>query len=484
MIAKPRFSTTVLSTLLALLMVFVLLSSPLAGATPSSSVGSSEASWAYGYLKTASFGPLRASDGYLYEGMVTVGYEVIINETNTSSSTFELAIHRTMGVAISIEFCKPNCLSSTYFANLTGRAYEDTFAWANFTTSGTVEENAQPAPAFALLNSSSSVTSALTESTHSLLPRLVGGVAARSSSLSAEISSTANVRFTPALGLIPLNLTPGSEWSSSSAYVAHGAAEYSYYYHFLGPAANITVNPPPGSYNVSSSGNVSVVGSYLSSNAVSLGGVTFPAITLLISGPFSVREGIILIPNATDLFDSSTQPWTPEQNSSATVQAVAVDFKPYVRDHFGLEASSWSYALSSADPADSSDAATAVSPLTPAASTENPVATNTVQGQPEDPQEAAAGSQCLTSGLGCSTTGAPSSGKLLVGVVGAAIVAGVVALIVAVVIADRRRLPPPVYPNSNLYPRVTTGAPPASRSARPEPAPDTAPEVDPLDHLW
>jgi hypothetical protein len=481
--ARARFLTTVVSTVLAFFMVFVLSSSALASATPVAATASAQSSWAYGFVKSVSIGPRLTADGYEYQGSAVLGYAVIINETNTSVSTFELSIHRTIGIAISIEFCKPDCAGPVYFANLSDRAWESTYAWANFTTLGTVYESSAPHLAIGLINSSSSDTANLTESTHSLLPVLSGASAvARSSYLTAMTSSLTTVRFTPALGLFPLDLVPRSNWNSSSSFVAHGSARYAYYYSFHGPKETVIAGPLAGYYSVSPSGNVTLVGSYEPSSIISFGGVAFPAITLSISGPFFANEGVILVPEPASLFGPSSQPWTADENASTSVQMETLDVKPYVDGHFGLEASSWMASSSSANPAESVDAVSQGSSLIPATTNSNPVASVPIQGEPESPGQAVSNSQCLTTGFGCPSSSLPRAfvGVVLLGVV----VVAVGALIATVLIADRRQLPPPVYPNASLYPPGAAGPAPPRPKARPGAPPEPPTPEDPLDHLW
>lgn len=481
--APARFRTTVVSTALAFFMVLVLSLSALAAATPAAAPASAQSSWAYGIVKSVSIGPRFTTDGYEYQGSAVLGYAVIINETNTSSSTFELSIHRTIGIAISIEFCKPDCAGPVYYANLSDRVWESTYAWANFTTLGTVYESSSPTTAIGLINSSSSDMANLTESTHSLLPLASGvGAVARSSYLSAMTSSLMAVSFTPALGLFPLDLAPGASWNSSSSFNAHGSARYAYYYSFHGPIKTVIAGPISGYYSVSPSGNVTVVGSYEPSSVISLGGAPFPAITLTISGPFFVNEGVILVPEAASLFGPSSQPWTADENASTSVQMETLDVKPYFDGHFGLEASSGMASSSSANPAETVDSVSAGSSEIPAATASNPIASVPIQGEPESPGQAVSNSQCLTSGFACPGSSLPRAftGVVLLGVV----VVAVGALIAAVLVADRRQLPPPVYPNASLYPPGAAGPVPPPPKARPGAPPEPSAQEDPLDHLW
>jgi hypothetical protein len=479
---RHRSATIVVSAVMGFFMVFVLASSSFALAASPTPADLAQYTWAYGFVKTVSVSPTYTADGWQYDGSLVIGYAVVITETNTSPTTFELSVHRTMGAAFSVEFCKPRCALPTSSANLTVRAWEDAHAWANFTTQGVVEESHVPVPAIALLNTSSTVKANLTEAAYSVLPSGTGPPVDRSTYLSAAVSSIASASFSPALGLIPLDLAPPASWEAMSAFNASGSWDYSFFFVAHAPLHNIRVGPLTGSGVVQPSGNVSVAGELLSSSEIPFGGVEFPAISLAISGPFSVREGVILLPGDADLFGSAEHPWSGNQSSATTVQMATLDAKPYVNGHFGLEASSWVFASSSSNPGTASDSVSLGSPLVPATTSLNPVATNTIQGAPESVAQADSQTGCLTTGSGCFAN-APAPRAVLVALAIGVVVAGVAGLIAAVFVVDRRRLPPPVYPNANLYPPGAARSPPPRPAPRPTQTPPPT-EEDPLDHLW
>jgi hypothetical protein len=481
---RARAVTVAASTVLAAFMVFAPAFSALASAAPVATAETSQTLWAYGFVKSVSLGPLQTSDGWAIDGKAVIGYSVILNQTNTSATTFELNVHRTMGVMISVEFCKPECGIPRSYANLSTRAWEVSDTRANFTTQGSVEESSGPVAAIALVNATSSVEANLTESTHSELPSMAGGMLDRSKYLSASVSAAASVHFTPSLGLLPANLGSGQGWTASSAFQSTGISNYSYYYVSRAPLANVTVGPVHGSASVTPQGAVNVAGSYSPQNTVSFGSDSYPAISLTVAGPFTVREGFILIPSTSDLFGPSRGPWAVNQTGATTVQMAHLDAKPYAHGHFGLGASSWVYAASTANPAESLATSSAIAEVSPGVGAMNPLSTTTIQGAPETVSQAQSDQQCLTSGLGCP---APSSTtpRPLLGALGVVVVVGVVAALIALVlVAERRRVPPPTYPNANLYPPGVTAGVSYRPARRPGEAPPPPAEEDPLDHLW
>ena len=481
---RPRAVTVVASTVLAAFMVFVLSSSALASAAPVASTGTPQTLWAYGFVKSVSFGPLHTMDGWAYDGKATVGYSVVLNQTNTSATTFELNVHRTMGVMLSVEFCRPACGFPVSYANLSTRAWEVSDTSANFTTQGTVEESSGPVAAIALINASSSVAANLTESAHSALPSNTGAILDRSKYLSAAISGAASVNFTPSLGLFPSNLGSAQSWTAGSAFQASGVSNYAYYYDSHAPLENVTVGPVHGSGSVSPHGTVNVSGSFSPQSTVSFGSDSYPAIALTVAGPFTVREGFILIPSTSDLFGTSHEPWAVNQTGATMVQLAHLDVKASAHGHFGLGASSWVYASSSANPAESLATTPAIAEVSPAVAAMNPVSTTTIQGAPETVPQAESDQQCLISGLDCPASGGAPSRPLLAAVGVVVVVGAVGALIALVLVAERRRVPPPTYPNANLYPPGAVAGVPYRRALRPGETPPPPAEEDPLDHLW
>lgn len=492
MILPRRAAAVTVSSGIAVLMVFAFLPGASGTSTGASPASSSAGTWAYGEVRTIAVHPLLTTDGWQYEGTVTIGYSVVLNQTNGTAGpgTFGLSVARTEGVSIALDFCRPSCAAPLAYANLSMRAWERSDSLANLTTNGTVNESGAPVPAIALIDASSATRANVTETTFSAIRASASSpVVDRSKYLSAAFASDASVAFTPALGLVPLNvlgLNPSSaNWTASSAFNATGSVRSTYYYAFHGPiVGNLTEGPTTVVGTFPASGNVSIAGSFASPSGISFGGVgTFPALRLSVNGPFLLQDGIVLVPSSADLFAAASHPWAANQATTATAQLATFDLAPYLDGHLGLVATSRSYALTSANPGEITGPATAnataiAAEVEPLAS--NPVAAMTLQAQPIPVGTAESNSQCLVTGAGCSISSQLPRALFATALV-AGVVVGAVALIVAVVIVDRRRLPPPSYPNSRLYPPGPAGpAVPARAPAAPEPPA----EDDPLDHLW
>lgn len=464
------------------LMVFVLASSSV-DAAPLAPSSTPVGVWSYGAVKNVTVGPLQSSDGWMYEGTATFGYTVTIFDNSTSSATFELTVLRTMGAAFTVRFCDPSCSSPAQWANESYRAWESTTAFANFTSQGTVlESGVSSVPAIAIQNSTVFLRSNVTESSDVYLPAS-GELGPHLRYLGASIAGHSAVEFSPALGLFPDVLSPGSTWASTSQFDESGAATYSYYFAALAPVKSTIIGPVSGSASLAAIGNVSVAGAYPTGSVFQYGGVTYPAITLIVSGPFSVREGVIFVPTSVDLFGTAIQPWSGNETGTSSAQMSTLDLK-LSSGHFTLVASSWRYDSNTANAAVAPTLEPSSSGLTPSVTGSNPVSSTVVQGEPENSAQVGRTTNCLTAGSGCPSVVGPSSPRSPLGlaiVVGS--VATVGALVALAVVTRRRKVPPTVYPNAVLYP---PGA--ASPLARPgAPAPPTAPsppEDDPLDHLW
>ena len=470
------------TVLLAALLVFVLISIP-AEAAPLSPASTSASPWYYGAVDTITVPLQHASNGWVYGGTATFGYTVTVWDNSTSATTFELTIYRTMGLAYSIRFCDIGCGSPTQWANQTFRLYESTATFANFTTQGSVFLNGTTeTPAIALENTSSFLYANVTESTDVFLPSL-GQLGPHLGYLGATLVANSTVRFSPALGLFPTVLSPGSTWNSTSLFAAWGSAEWNYYYAAHAPVKTTIIGPASGGASLSARGTVSVQGAYPRGSTFSYGGQTYPAVTLVITGPFDVREGVIFVPVATDLFGSASQPWGANQTGSSTVQMATLDLKPTGTGGLQLIASSYRFSSAAANAATSAQLAPASSGLTTAAANSNPVSSGTVQGEPENEHQATGAQQCLTTGGGCPSAGSSAPRSLVGDIVFLAVVATVAVVVVLAVVTRRRRSPPAVYPNAVLYPpgAAYPSAPSGAPSAPPAPPP---PEDDPLDHLW
>lgn len=441
---------------------------------------STGATWAYGNIVTVSFHGTSAGDTP-YTGNATYGYTVLIHQTNLSGTDFQLSVDRTMGASFQVEYCAPTCNSPKYYGALADRLWETDNATVNLTDAGTVYEGGTAVSAFALISSTTQQAASFTEATSSYLPTSLGVGVARSQEVHAQVTASTSLTFATPLGLFPANLSSAQEWNSTSAFDANANASFAYGVSHAGPLANWNLSGH-GNFPVERSGNVSVVGSFAPSDSVVLGGITYPEVGLVIQGPFAVREGFILVPTSSDLFAGATaQPWSSNDSGQATAGMTFLDVRPLAGGHFGLGASEWVYDSQSLEPTSVIPASPGVTELASGAAPDASPQT-IVQGQPESTSQSSATQGCLITGSGCPSSAA-ALGPLhgLVGLVAVGVVA-VLALAAVAVVVERRRMPPPSYPNSSLYP---PGAPARAATGRgPNPPDAPPPEDDPLGNLW
>ena len=491
-----NFGKVAAVTMVALVLFVVLgvSAAPGASAAPTTATGPGASEWAYGVSKNYSFGPVRwiGHPGWVRQGDLTIGFSVILTQTPPmgDASTFELSVQRTMGVLFSVQYCTPSCASPTEYFDLYYHQWEGTNSQVNLTDQGSVVEGTGPVPALAVLNTSTDVRANLTNTYNWVLPGAgapSGQLVSHSVAIYANVTSHSQVTFAPAFGLIPLNLSGPQNWTSESAFNASGSTGAHYFVHEESSAGSSwTLGPGTVPWTVSSAGNVLLIGSYAPGSDWSWGGVNYPAVHLIVVGPFSVRDGLILIPSAADLFATSSEAWSNNQTGDVAASMTALDARATVEGHVGIAASAWQFAPASTD---SMDALQSAGGLVPAMGTADPVGsgTYTLQAQPEPVTDAQQQGNCVTTGIGCPTgSTSPPLRKLLGELVVGGVAAAVVASLLVVLVAERRRLPPPPYPNANLYPPGATVGPAVSKppAQRPGTPPTPPPEEDPLDHLW
>ncbi len=470
---RVRRASALVTVSAAVLMVCTVPAVASAASAPSLTPGGPYTVWAYGGVKNVSFSGSSGHPGWVYQGSAMIGYSVILNQTNLTSTSFELYASRTMGASLYVEYCLVRCGHTNETASISYHAYESDNEWANFTTAGTVYESGSPVNAIALNNTHSTVTS-------SLVDRAAGPL--RSDYLVINASSSANVAFAPPLGLLPTNLTPGVSWNSTSAFTAAGSFALSYYYAHVGPLGDYNVSAPI-SGSVNTSGTVAVVGS-AGPRSVQLDGNAYQNLSLAVLGPFSVREGFILVPSEVDLFGGSSEQPLSDASGASAAAMTSIYARPLVGGHLGVVGSEWTYASSALNPTIANIVPTSGAGVNELASGSDQVASTTVQGVPMSVSSAHGVGQCLETGASCPAATGPThllGGLLVVG--GVAVAAVLVALVVVV---DRRRLPPPRRSNAGLYPPVVTvpgRAPPAASDGQ-NPPPPPPPEEDPLSHLW
>lgn len=442
---------------LAALLIAPGLASP-ASAAPVPLGSSAPQQWAYGADKWVNV--TVTLPNATYASHAHFGWQVIFTATNTSASTVMLEAQRTMSGSFTAELCAPNCTHPNVHGTLNVTGWSTATGFANLTTAATVYENGSAVAAFGLQNAQAVGRANLSERMALTLP-ILGVPRTTTSSFFADASSHASVAFTPALGLVPVNLTNDSSWNSSSAFSAAGGWSIAIsdgHTPFVGAGAN-------GSFfangSVNASGTVFVHGHDFGTITLA-NGMTVPAVGLVLTGPFDDLDGAILMPHDADLFGDGAHGWGADELGGETVFTSNVDVGMDGFHHVRFVAASSAY--SATDASLGSSAGMAPMGPTPAATSASPTY---VQAQPESVATAQQRSGCLVSACPSAAPGLLGPGALVAGlVIGLAAVAALGAI---GAVAYRRRTarrtsagPAPSDPprGATLDPTSVPGQPP------------------------
>jgi hypothetical protein len=427
---QQRIIRTSAVLLLALAIVPALAGS--AGAAPVASAGSSASTsaWAYGGQAWSNGSISIGSDNITWH--VSYGETVIFNATNTSSTTTQLKLERTVMLTVALTLS-----NATTSASYSLRALETDTGYANVTTQGTVYVSDVATSALGLLNASLVAQASIAESVSATLSGQT-----ESAAFNASGSAHGSVSFAPALGLVPLNLTGVTFWNSSA--VATPSVTWSGGYAWSYSALN-------GS---SASGQNKFFGNWTASSSVALDGAlvtgVLPAfhdhrarvgIVLGVSGPLDLYDGVLVIPHAFDFFGGASP-----ANGTGSMGSATLSNESLYLTTGNVHMTSFTAAGASlnAIPADGSIGLASPAGLQGAvARASSSVTGASLVMQPESPSQAQAQAHCLDQ-YGCY--GGPGGlGPLTIALValGIAAVAGAVAV---VAMRSRRRPIPAPYP--------------------------------------
>ncbi len=429
-----------------------------AAGTGASGSGTASGPWAYG---GQGWSNAKVSSGNVdLSWNASFGLVALFNATNTTNATVELSEQRTVALALAVSGSAPNL---SFRLNV--KALELDAASVNLTRSASVTlANGSTAGALGLLNASDRSTVTLAES-------LVGSY--RGSPFSGYLNVTgkaeAHVAFTPTLGLVPLHLTPGLGWSSTS--VATATSSWTIAYDWARHSAlgsNASSATRSGGWNGTTV--VTLSGAAGSAQSLFHDHLARTMVVLALSGPFGLRDGFVLVPSGFDFFDGSSQPYDTEAvTGSATISTESL----FVTDG-SLSARSVTAARASSTfgspriPLDvSSSGGARVATSSPASSNWS----TSVLAQPESPSQAKAQAYCLQ--FTCSSSRAFPLGAVVLGLV---VVVAVVATLL--VLARRSHRRSSIEANTAAPATVPTGAlgtPPAPAPEGPSALPPEGP---------
>jgi hypothetical protein len=382
-----------------------------ASAAPVHTDSSATVAWAYGGENSSSgsitIGKLSAS------WSTSIGVVVILNATPTVANTTELEEQRTVGVSIAISLSGPNgSIAFNYHAT------EQDKAFANVTNDSTVYVAGAPVAALGIDNSSFHGQAALSESL------VAKGLTQHASAyLNASAHANASVEFTPALGLIPLNLHGVSTWNSTANATpsANWRIAYHYAFHGWNNTTKIGMGGANGSWEPGSPVQVNLTGQvfavglpHFHDHQARLG------VVLTVQGPANIYEGFIVLPRHFDVFGGGHQSYDQKSMSNVTISGDMLFVNSGRVGAQSLTASEVTVGgQGGAQPLLASPVGPAVFPAVSAVG-------STVVAQPESVSAAQSQSHCLE--VGC-----PGSAPWFSGLVAAAVIGGLIAAVAGTV---------------------------------------------------
>jgi len=304
---------------LAAVLAAIVLATPGAAAPAPSALtpaSGNSTQWAFGGSASLSFscsgstctgGSSSAPSGISESFQYYIEWVVIYTETNVSSTQTMVEAQEALNASASVSAtaCLPSssssgCSSTSFSLSLSGR--ESAIGFTNLTTGSVTlsSPTSGSTPAWAVTNAQSNETF-----------NFSGAFNAHNSTTSAGITfdvganEGAAVSFSPSLGIVPLDPSPGETWNSSAPYTAHGSYTTGYTFAYNEPGNSSTVsNWTHG--NVGSSGTLTVDGTDLGAYTLTdnytqpPSSVTAQSILLNFgSGDWSATDGWLMVPTST-----------------------------------------------------------------------------------------------------------------------------------------------------------------------------------------
>jgi hypothetical protein len=431
---RPLSMPTRMTTLALAGLLLLGIALPLVSASPVPVLNPSDPpqSWAYG--GQGAFNEQISTNGFVnasYQIHAYLAFSVVLTQTNTTNQTFTLEAVRTVDLSFFAQGCAPSCGQPVREINVSLMGSERDRLFGNFTLGGNVTENGTPVPALAILNAQADLSANLTEASHWTLSRR-GPASNGSVALSAQRTAQGSLTFTPALGLVPLNVTPDTSWSSTSQYASQGSDSVACQWSVvLGTHAN--AGNCSASRQLSSNGTVGLNGEERGATDVVFGDEHARALSLEVEGlqGWRTTDGMLFLPGSEELWDDGTL--GPVSAGFASLSTEQVDFGTGL-GHLGIIASSLAYEgiLPASVPGGAPGSGAQDGVALPGA-----LPVWTVNGTPESVQEA----QCVSSGCAQGTSPGPAStGAMglplgMLAVAGGLAVAG--ALVAGVLVARR-----------------------------------------------
>ena len=454
-------------------------------ASPSTSVLSANSTtWAFGNVTPApvsSYGP-----GGGYAANATYGFVTNVTATNTSATTVEVTVQQTVGIALSLSFCRPSCGSaSRVISQFSYHAWETEDTWTNLTNTANVTQTfgingtSLTEPALGIINSSAQIRAYVSESATDARYTVMNRTQVSSVSAEYWFSANSTVGFTSPLGLLPIGPVAARDaWVSVSTYV--GQADWTAHWtlNLTGMRGGTTTIHDALSNTVGPATGIVTVQGRAALSSLRVGATNLVQVGYQLNGPFEVAPGLALrwaLPDGLGMGLPRTSTWSQHAAVLADASVSALDTLPSPQSPFGLRSAEVTFSLAVLDANNSVN---------------DTVPQSNVSGAPMTSSQAGDTAACLQQADVCSTTiglggnaGASGDTTLVLAAVSLVVLG---ALIATVAVARQRRIPSDRYPNAGLYPPGQAIEPPGA--GRPnerngQPTRDDSAD-DPLDRLW
>jgi len=283
-----------------------------ASSAPLTAADSPANQWAYGGIGWSN-GSVTSGSGTLTWN-ASFGWTVIFTETSTGNHTELVEEQRTVGIDLTAKYSGPE-LQATY----TYQGHEHDTAFVNLTNDSTVYANGSPVPALGIDNDSTSINGSIAEAitvTHN------GTTKAANLDVTGWAQTSAS--FTPALGLIPLNLSGVTEWNSTSFINPSGSWNITWAWQNNGFGGSTGSGTQYSNGSVNTPGSVSLTGYDLTDTfqvPVFADHVPRHAIVLIVTGPCGGYDAFVFVPRQFDLFGGGPHAYDTDALGSASISS-------------------------------------------------------------------------------------------------------------------------------------------------------------------
>jgi hypothetical protein len=432
-----------------------------ASATPAPRISAADVpsnQWAYGGVGWSNNTLVVGNERLTWNA--SFGWTVIFTATNTSANATMVEEQRTVGIDLTAKYVGP-AAQATY----TYVGHESDVAFANLTDAATVYVNGAPVAALGIVNDSTRVAGSIAETIS-----VTSQGSTRTASLDVTGTAHTSAQFSPALGLIPLNVSGATMWNSSATINPSGAWNITYAW------ANNGFNGQTGSGTLSSNGTVNTPGPVnLTGYDVTrtYGVPVFPdhvsrqAIVLIVQGPLGNYDAFVLVPNGFALFGGGAHAYDSESLGTATISAETLYVSAGAR---GPDVTAGSTTFGASTQAINTLDVTTADNQPAAGATPG----TTVTGGPMTVSQAQAESNCLTGACAAASNATIGAGALVI--VAALAVAAVVGTVVVIEWRSYGRRRSLQGVSGGFGAGSAFGVPPAGAAA--SPPPPTAPSVN------